>query len=130
MEFFILKDHEVVSVGTLTDDISNLMLWGEWSAMTDRTVKKTWVGEVEISTVFIGVDGGLGCRCLFETIAFGTKKDVCLGKIILYQERYETWEEAVAGHRRVVRRIKSREKRKQPIQKGRPIQREQKRKEK
>ena len=57
-----------------------------------------------VSTVFLGFDHGFlddnGPPILFETMIFGGKHDQ-------YQERYTTWDDAVAGHERAVRRVKS-----------------------
>lgn len=57
-----------------------------------------------VSTVFLGFDHRFldddGPPILFETMIFGGKHDQ-------YQERYTTWDDAVAGHERAVRRVKS-----------------------
>lgn len=59
--------------------------------------RKTRVGLVEVSTVFLGLDhrycGDDGPPILFETMIFGDGRDD-------YQERYVTLAEAEAGHRR------------------------------
>jgi len=66
--------------------------WGLWLETADRSVQKTAFGEVEVSTVFLGLDHSFGGRpMLFETMIFG-------GPLDGYQERYSTWSEAEAGH--------------------------------
>ena len=64
----------------------------EWINMTgdEKRVDFNSFGEVEVSTVFLGIDHqfGYGKPLLFETMIFGGKNDG-------YQTRYSTWEEAV-----------------------------------
>lgn len=93
-------DHSV----TGTDDVS------EWGAQFDpkrggqqggRHVGKDNVGEVFISTVFLGVDHAYygGPPILFETMVFR-------GHLDERQWRYATWDEAVAGHARIVQAVR------------------------
>ena len=67
----------------------------EWGMMTreEKIVAKNWFGEIQVSTVFLGIDHSTGgsLPILFETMIFGGE---CDG----YQERFETWDEAVKGH--------------------------------
>jgi hypothetical protein len=52
------------------------------------------LGEVQVSTVFLGLDHNFGFGrkpLLFETMIFGGKHDQ-------YQERYSTYKEAEKGH--------------------------------
>ena len=67
----------------------------EWGMMTreEKIVAKNWFGEIQVSTVFLGIDHSTGgsLPILFETMIFGGEWDG-------YQERFETWEEAVKGH--------------------------------
>lgn len=85
---YILDDKNVVvSV--------NLETWAKWYETADRTVAKTNVNnDVNVSTVFLGLDlsFGDGPPLLFETMIFGGEHDQ-------YQERFETWEQAEAGHK-------------------------------
>jgi hypothetical protein len=86
MREYILKGHTPKKV----DD---LLEWAQWFEKADRTVDKTQIGEVEVSTVFLGLDHSFGgaIPLLFETMIFGGDEDG-------YQERYSTWDEAVKGH--------------------------------
>jgi len=70
---------------------------------SDRRVAKTFVGEFEISTVFLGLDHrfGEGRPLLFETMAF--PKD---SRLDLECDRYSTWEEAEKGHALMVKKYK------------------------
>lgn len=70
----------------------------EWARLfetqnEERIVAQVTIGEVFVSTVFLGLDHnwGAGAPLLFETMVFG-------GEFDQYQYRYATWDEAVAGH--------------------------------
>jgi len=72
--------------------------WSEWMFdRRDRHVAETTIGEVWISTVFLGLDHNyhdIGEPILFETMCFvdGESADT------LMFARYCTWEDAEAGH--------------------------------
>lgn len=78
----------------------------EWAEYTDwlakgfeetKRVARTEVGVAAVSTVFLALDHshGDGPPLLFETMVFGGEHSgACF--------RYATWDEAVAGHARVV----------------------------
>jgi hypothetical protein len=58
-----------------------------------------------LSTVFLGFDhnyGREGPPLLFETMLFKSEEDLQEE----YCERYATWDEAAAGHRAVLRRLR------------------------
>lgn len=86
---YILDGHQP----KLIDDFE---VWAHWFETTNRTVAKTQVGKLSVSTVFLGFDHNFpgGKPKLFETMIFGKDND--------YQERYSTWDEAVAGHKLAV----------------------------
>lgn len=71
----------------------DLMTWAKWFETADRKVRLDVIGDVTVSTVFLSLDHsfGDGPPVLFETMIFGGPHDQ-------YQERYCTWDEAVAGH--------------------------------
>jgi hypothetical protein len=93
--FYKLVGHEVVPVYDIE----------EWARGFDtkRHVAQTkkFIGHVYISTVFLGLDHSFfsDIPLLFETMIFG-------GRDNRYQERYSTWDEAVKGHKRAVRRAR------------------------
>jgi hypothetical protein len=90
---YILNGHEPV-------EVHDIMVWAE--AMNgDRRVEQTHIGDILISTVFLGIDHshGSGPPILFETMIFGGKHEG-------YQERYATWDEAVEGHKRACELVK------------------------
>lgn len=66
----------------------------------DRKVGLDIIDGVRVSTVFLALDHGYGDEppLLFETMIFGGEHDD-------YQERYSTWEEAEAGHKRAVKMV-------------------------
>lgn len=73
----------------------DLEQWARWFAAADRHVREDTVGDTRVSTVFLGIDHNFGFHnsrpVLFETMVFGGPKDAD-------QDRYRTWDEAVAGH--------------------------------
>lgn len=87
---FILEGKTPVPAG-------DLISWGRWFETADRHVAQTEIGEVRISTVFLGLDHsfGSGEPLLFETMIFGGPRDG-------YQERCSTWEQAEAEHAKAV----------------------------
>ena len=69
----------------------------------DRQVAATEIGDVSVSTVFLGIDhsfGAAGPPILFETMVFGP------GTQFEIRERCCTWEEAEEQHKRIVLRVK------------------------
>ncbi len=92
---YILVKHKPVGV-------YNVVEWGKWFETNNRTVKRTNIGDIEISTVFIGIDHSFGFvkkPLLFETKIFG-------GDLDGYQDRYATWIGAEYGHDRAVKLVK------------------------
>jgi len=78
----------------------DLTTWGKWFENDDnrRVARDEIRPGVMVSTVFLGVDhnrSGRGGPILFETMVF---TDGDGGKT----ERYRTWAEAEAGHRKLV----------------------------
>ena len=76
----------------------DLLAWGAWYGDShERFIANTIIGDTEISTVFLGIDRGIGSGApvLFETMIFGGMQDG-------YRERYQTIEEARQGHERAV----------------------------
>lgn len=92
----------------------DLLSWGKWFQTADRHIAQTVVGNYEVSTVFLGLDHGWGRNgppVLFETMVFSFPRppveEILSGYHIekhefsSFQERYCTYEEAEAGHRKV-----------------------------
>jgi hypothetical protein len=75
------------------------LTWARWFETADRQVRDTARDDVRVSTVFLGLDHGFGGRReLFETMVFvnGSGEQM---------ERYATWDEAEAGHKRWVKQV-------------------------
>ena len=74
-------------------------LWLEWIDFPrDLHVADDRVGELRVSTVFLGVDHGIGpAPMIYETMIF---IDDDMSDI--YMERYSTREEAIEGHKRAL----------------------------
>ena len=92
---YILKGKKAVPV-------EDVLEWARWFETANRRVAKDNIGEASISTVFLGIDHNFfgGKPLLFETMIFG-------GKHNDYQDRYHTWEEAEAGHKKAVDLVKA-----------------------
>ena len=87
---YILKD----GVPVKCDDV---LKWAKEFKKSDRIIAQDELGGVRVSTVFIGIDHGLGFGkpLLFETMIFGGEHDE-------YQERYSTIEKAKEGHKKAL----------------------------
>lgn len=95
MRYAILNEkREVVPV----DDV---ITWGKWFEKHDRIVKQETIGDVKVSTVFLGLDHsfGSGPPDWFETMIFNGRHDG-------YCERCETWDQAEAQHAQAVKLVK------------------------
>ena len=92
-EKYVLEGHKVIK----EDD---LMTWARRFRKAERRVAKDRIGDVEVSTVFLGLDHsfGSGPPLLFETMVFG-------GPLDEEMDRYTTWDEAEAGHKAMVKRV-------------------------
>jgi len=92
-EHYILDGHATVPV--------DLMTWARWFETAKRHVSEEMIGDVRISTVFLGLDHqyGPGPPLLFETMVFG-------GSLDQEQTRCSTWEEAEHMHAVMVMRVK------------------------
>lgn len=80
----------------------DLMDWARFMENNDRRVARDEVGDIYISTVFLGTDHGWRNPepILFETMIFGGEHDG-------YQERCSTYDEAVKMHEVAVNLVKS-----------------------
>lgn len=91
---YILDGHKPIE--------TDLKTWARWIESNKRHVADEIVGDVRISTVFLGWDCsfGVGLPLFFETMVFG-------GELNGETDQYTTWEEAEVGHRVMVERVKS-----------------------
>lgn len=85
--------------------------WAIWYESTfqkgfsDRIVKRSILGRVWVSTVFLSIDHrfGEGPPLLFETMIFGLPES---HPLCMYQDRCSTWEEAEAMHQKALLELK------------------------
>jgi hypothetical protein len=78
-----------------------LLVWAAWFEISEnRRIAETFVGDVRISTVFLGFDQNLsgGSPLYFETMIFGGEHDEM-------QKRYGTLEESMQGHEQMVEMV-------------------------
>jgi hypothetical protein len=83
--------------------VTDLIEWAKWRATADRSIKRTEISTVGVSTVFLGSDRnvmGAGPAVLFETMIFGGQYDQ-------FCWRYCTLGEAKQGHFRIVADLKA-----------------------
>lgn len=80
---------------------SDSLAWGLWFEKAERHVDRTEIGDVLVSTVFLGLNHnwGDGPPILYETMVFGGELD---GEM----RRYCTKDEASAGHQEVIALVK------------------------
>ncbi|MEX2492188.1 MAG: hypothetical protein WD425_10550 [Nitrospirales bacterium] len=96
MRFYILRNQEVVLA-------SGAKEFGEWVETADRVVSHTQVADIEVSTVFLGIDHQFfaGPPLLFETMVFGGDLDQTC-------RRCSTWDEAEAQHEAILSEVLNR----------------------
>lgn len=69
--------------------------WGQYMRSANRHVRLEPVGKFTVSTVFLGIDHGVGGRrILFETMIYRERN----GDFLDFQDRCATWEEAEVMH--------------------------------
>jgi hypothetical protein len=70
--------------------------WSEWFNKCDKHVAEDMIGEIRVSTVFLGIDHSFGGPpLLFETMIFGGEHDG-------YQQRYINRQDGLEGHIKAV----------------------------
>lgn len=95
-KYYILdKDRQPVHV-------EDVLEWAQWFETAKRSVSLDKIGDVRISTVFLGLNHrfGPGPPLVFETMIFGGKHDG-------YTVRCSSWEEAEWQHAEAVSLAKS-----------------------
>lgn len=92
-----LINGQVVPAG---DSVAEIVAWAQqFQDPERRRIGLDKIGEAEVSTVFLGINHGFaGPPLWFETMIFGGFEGE-------YCERYETLEQARAGHARVVAKL-------------------------
>ena len=96
-----MSDYYVLE-GKTPKPAKDVLEWAKWFETADLQIANTKLPNgVTVSTVFLGLDRSFakGIPILFETMIFGGEHDQ-------YQERYATWEEAEAGHKKALAKVK------------------------
>ena len=86
--FYILKHRKPVRCRSMKK-------WGKWFNRNNRRVRKTYINNFRISTVFLALDHNYsdnGPPILFETMIFNSTNDD------VYCVRCSTWREALNNH--------------------------------
>ena len=85
---YILKDNE-------PQLCENMVEWAMWMGESNRQIAHDEIGNVCVSTVFIGISPSEvdGVPALFETMVFPSNS----------VRRYTTYQQALAGHAQTVR---------------------------
>ena len=94
-KYYIWKDKEAIP-------IVDVIEWATWFEKNERRVGFTEIRDVEVSTVFLGLDHSFGVieePLIFETMVFG-------GPLDQDQEHYSTWDQAEEGHKRMVEKVR------------------------
>jgi hypothetical protein len=90
----------VLLEGGVVQEEPDPLKWAKWFEDAVRVCGHSYVGDYWISTVFLGIDHGIGTEgsdaILFETMVFTGVSEVkdCL--------RWATYDEAMAGHKEIV----------------------------
>lgn len=76
--------------------------WASWFEYADRRVAFDKLPTADVSTVFLGLDhaSGTGAPVLWETLVIG-------GKLDGDTQRYTSKDDAIAGHKATVNRVRS-----------------------
>lgn len=94
LKWYILRGHKI-------ETVPNAETWGAWMASNDVHLAVDMVGDVKVSTVFLGVDASAGLEAepvLFETM-------VCGGKYDGFQARECSALMALAAHKATVKMV-------------------------
>lgn len=96
--------HYILAEDGRTPLAVDVMVWARWfDDPGKRRVANDVIGGVQVSTVFLGLDHdftGKGPPVLWETMVFDEEQDC---------ERYASYEDAVAGHQRLVDTVRAKQ---------------------
>jgi hypothetical protein len=96
----------------------DIMRWGAWWENEDNVrVASDHVGDVFVSTVFLGLDHNYsdnGPPVLFETMTFAKGENPEDTRVDEWCRRYATWDEALRGHGEVVRAVRAAQSKQKP----------------
>lgn len=97
-----MSDKYILDGNKVPVPCNDLMEWAKWFETADRHVAQEMVGDVRVSTVFLGINHawGNGAPLLFETMIFGGPHDQ-------HQARCTFWDEAEKQHAEAVAMARS-----------------------
>lgn len=107
--YILDEEHQIVPIAVDLDapnGTEELLRWALWlEDPAHRRVAWTDIGHgAYVSTIFLGIDhnwAAHGPPILFETMVF-VPTDIGTDPLHHHQDRYCTWDDAVAGHWRIV----------------------------
>jgi hypothetical protein len=88
--------------------IYDLLEFAVWFETANRVVAQTRIGNLFVSTVFLGIDHNYhleGPPILFETMVFWSGETHREFPKDLYQARFATWSGAERHHKRLVKKL-------------------------
>ncbi len=93
---YYLKGKECIPI----ENPDDVLQWAKAFEQNNRILQQDTIGDVFVSTVFLGLDHQYdeGPPLLFETMTFknGSSKDM---------KRYSTYDEAILGHRETLKKL-------------------------
>ena len=106
---YVLKNYQVIEVTPEE--------WAEWMADNSPVIAETMVDDLQVSTIFLGLDNRVfqffGEPILFETKVLDLSKTNEVLKMgigvhpVVLTQTYTTWENARLGHSEIVRQFQS-----------------------
>lgn len=90
-----MTHHWILAEDGKTPVPAETLQWARWFEGKKRILASDYIGEIHVSTVFLGIDHGFtggGPPVLWETMIFGHSKNK------EYQWRYCTYDDAKRGH--------------------------------
>lgn len=93
----MIPQYAILIAGNVVKDVS-FEDWATWFENADRIIRRTKIGNVEVSTVFLGVNQAFGNSpsLWFETMIFSDDE---------YDQecwRYSTINQAIEGHNKIL----------------------------
>jgi hypothetical protein len=92
-----MSDRYILDANNVPVPCEDLIEWAKWIETSNRRVAEDTIGDVRISTVFLGLNHSFGgpSPLLFETMIFGGPHDQ-------HQARCTFWDDAVKQHAEAV----------------------------
>lgn len=101
-----MSPYYVLGKNNTPEQVPDVETWSKLIEKQNRVVKQEKIGDVFVSTVFLGININKDPNetpLLFETMIFGGEHDD-------FQQRYTTWRTALNGHKKAVELVKTADK--------------------